>query len=117
MRAEINSKIAIMVNRNGMGESSPQLTNSLIKNYFALLKNENHVPSYICFYANGVKLACEESHILEELKILEESGAKIILCKTCLVFNNLLEKVQIGTVGTMLDIIDIQHNSTKVITL
>ena len=117
MRNEINSKVAVIVNRNGMGESNPKLTHALIKNYLTLLKSENHVPAYICFYADGVKFACEGSHVLKELKILEEAGSKIILCKTCLVFNNLLEKVQIGTVGTMLDIIDVQHNSTKVITL
>lgn len=117
MRNEINSKIAVMVNKNGMGDSSPELTHALIKNYFTLLKSENHVPSYICMYADGVKFACEGSNILEELAQLEEAGSKIILCKTCLVFNNLLDKIKIGTVGTMLDIIDIQHNSTKVITL
>jgi len=117
MRTEINSKIAVIVNRNGMGESSPELTHALIKNYFTLLKSENHIPSYICFYADGVKFACEGSHILKELKVLEEAGTKIILCKTCLIFNKLLDKTRIGIVGTMLDIIDVQHNSTKVITL
>lgn len=117
MRQEINSKVAIMVNRDGMGQSSPELTHSLIKNYFTLLKSENHIPSYICFYADGVKFACEGSNVIEELTQLEGVGTKIILCKTCLVYNNLLDKTKVGTVGTMLDIIDIQHNSTKVITL
>jgi hypothetical protein len=48
---------------------------------------------------------------------LEQAGSKIVICKTCLLFNNLLEDVQTGTIGTMLDIIDVQQNSTKVITL
>jgi intracellular sulfur oxidation DsrE/DsrF family protein len=117
MRNEINSKIAIIVNRNGMGESSPELSHTLIKNYFSLLLSENHIPSYICFYADGVKFACEGSHVLEELNALEKAGTKIIICKTCLMFHKLLDKKATGSVGTMLDIIDVQHNSTKVITL
>lgn len=114
---EFNSKIAVMVTRDGMGHAPQELSHTLIKNYFTLLKSENRIPAYICFYGDGVKLVCEGSHVTEEIKQLEESGAKIIICKTCLVFNNLLDKVETGTVGTMADIIDVQYNSTKVINL
>lgn len=114
---EINHKIAIIVCRNGMGEAPEDLSHLLIKNYFTLLNSEERYPAYICFYGDGVKLTCFGSHIIEELKALEQNGSKIIICKTCLAYNNLLEKVKVGTVGTMLDIIDVQHNSTKLINL
>lgn len=114
---DLNSKIAIVINSNGMGDAPQELSHTLIKNYLNLLLTENRVPAYICIYANGVVLACEGSHILEELKRVETAGAKIVICKTCLVFNSLLDRVAVGSVGTMLDILDIQHNSTKVITL
>ena len=117
MKKEINSKIAIVINRNGMGEAPHELSHLLIKNYLGLLLSEEHIPSYICMYADGVKFACEGSHVIEELSLLEKAGSKIIICKTCLVFNNLLDNISVGSVGTMLDIIDVQHNSTKVITL
>ncbi len=117
MSKEINSKIAIIINRHGMGEGAKELTHTLVKNYLTLLLSENHVPSYICLYADGVKFACTGSHVIEELNALEKAGSKIVICKTCLLFNNLLEDVQTGTIGTMLDIIDVQQNSTKVITL
>ena len=113
----INSKVTIVINSNGMGSAPRELTHTLIKNYVSLLNDEERIPAYICLYADGVHLACEGSHIVEELKALERSGTKIIICKTCLVFNNLLEKVAVGSVGTMVDIMDIQHNSTKVIML
>ena len=115
--AEINSKVSVIINSNGMGSAAQELTHTLIKNYVSLLNEETRVPAYICLYADGVRLACKGSHIIEELKTLEKLGAKIIICKTCLVFNNLLEKVAVGNIGTMVDIMDIQHNSTKVITL
>ncbi|MDP3453054.1 MAG: DsrE family protein [Bacteroidales bacterium] len=113
----LGNKIAVMINREGMGEGSPELSIILVKNYLTLLKSENRVPAYICLYADGVKLACEGSPVCMELKALEESGCKVIICKTCLIFYNLLEKLVCGTVGTMLDIIDVQHNTTKIINL
>ena len=113
----MNSKITIIINRNGMGDAPEELTHILIKNYVSLLNEENRTPTYICLYADGIRLACEGSHIIEELKALERAGTKVVICKTCLIFNNLLEKVAVGSVGTMIDIMDIQHNSTKIITL
>ncbi len=114
---ELNSKIAVMITREGMGEGPRELSLILVKNYLTLLKSENRVPSFICLYADGVKLACEESSVIRELKALEESGCKLIICKTCLNFYNLSQKLMCGTVGTMLDIIDVQHNTTKIINL
>ncbi|MDP3435713.1 MAG: DsrE family protein [Bacteroidales bacterium] len=114
---ELNSKIAVMITREGMGEGPRELSLILVKNYLTLLKSENRVPAYICLYADGVKLACRESNVAQELKELEQAGSKVIICKTCLNFYNLLDSVECGTVGTMLDIIDVQHNSTKVINL
>lgn len=114
---EINGKVAVIVNRNGMGEAPAELSHLLIKNYLTLIISEEKYPSYMCFYGDGVKLTCEGSHIVAELKVLEIKGTKIIICKTCLAYNNLMDKVKVGTVGTMLDIIDIQQNSTKIINL
>ncbi len=114
---EINKKIAIIINRNGMGEAPQELSQVLIKNYLSLLISEEKYPTYICFYGDGVKLACNDSNVIEELKSLEKMGSKIVICKTCLIFNNLLSDVQVGTIGTMLDIIDIQQNCTKLINL
>jgi len=114
---DINSKIAVIVSRDGMSDAPTELSHTLIKNYFTLLNSEEKVPAYICFYGNGVKLTCHGSHIIEELKVLENNGCKLIICKTCLVYNNLLDKVVVGSVGTMLDIIDVQYNSTKLIHL
>ena len=117
MKDSINSKVAVIINKSGMGHAPKELSDVLIKNYLTLLYQEERKPAYICLYADGVFLACEGSHVIEELRNLEKSGTKIVICKTCLVFNSLLEKVAVGNVGTMIDIIDVQHNSTKVITL
>ena len=111
-----NKKVTIVINRNGMGQADEQLTSVLIKNYLTLLLEED-LPAYICFYAEGVKLSVEGSGVIEELKALEDKGVKILICKTCLNYYNALDKVKVGTIATMVDIMGAQTNCEKVIVL
>jgi len=112
-----NTSLALMVTRDGLGEAPDELQKILIKNYFALLVKEKLPPDFICCYGNGVKLTCKGSPVIEELKSLEKTGTKIIICKTCLNYFNLEDQIETGMIGTMHDIVDIQLNAGKVITI
>jgi hypothetical protein len=114
---KINSSLGLFVTRNGLGEAPDELQQILVKNYFALLVQEDVTPGFICFYANGVKLACTGSPIQEELKELENRGAKIIICKTCLNYFHLADQVSAGMIGTMHDILDIQLRVEKIVNI
>jgi len=112
-----DSDTVILVTRNGMGESEPELQQKLITTYFKLLDENNILPAVICFYTDGVKLVVEGSPVLDILKSLETKGVRLILCSTCLNFNNLNEKVKVGIVGGMTDIIEAQRLANKVISI
>ena len=107
----------IVFNKHGMGDAPSELSHLLAKNYLKLISEELELPTYICFYAEGVKLTTEGSAVLEELKKLESMGIHLLICKTCLGFYDLLDKVEVGTVATMMDIMGAQNTSSKVITL
>jgi selenium metabolism protein YedF len=107
----------ILVTNNGMGNADETLQQKLIGKYFELIQQNNSLPNAICFYTNGVKLVVEGSPILEQLKSLEEAGVRLIVCSTCLEYFDLTEKVQVGIVGGMTDIIEAQVKAEKVITL
>lgn len=109
--------ILLQFNKNGMGEGDIKLSNLLAKNYLKLLNEENELPKVIVFYNEGVKLICKGSIVVEELKILEARGVKLLACKTCLNYYELIDKIEVGLAGTMMDIIEIQKISDKVITL
>ena len=111
------SKITVVINRFGMGDAPEELSLTLVKNYLSLMAQEEMLPSYICLYANGVKLVLEGSPVIEELKALEEKGTKILICKTCLNYFNAVDKTLLGTVATMVDIIGAQTNCDKVINI
>lgn len=107
----------ILVTRNGMGDSYTALQQTLIEKYFTLLNENNILPSVICFYTDGVKLAVTGSPVLEQLKELEMKGVHLILCGTCLAFYELTDQVQVGIVGGMTDIIEAQFRAKKVISI
>jgi intracellular sulfur oxidation DsrE/DsrF family protein len=112
-----DSDTVILVTRNGMGDAEPALQQKLITTYFKLLDENNILPAIICFYANGVKLVVEGSPVLASLQSLESKGVRLVLCSTCLDYTNLADKVQVGIVGGMTDIIEAQRLAGKVISI
>jgi intracellular sulfur oxidation DsrE/DsrF family protein len=112
-----NSETVLIVTRNGMGDAEPELQQKLITTYFKLLDENNLQPAVICFYTNGVYLVVEGSPVLESLKSMEAKGTRLVLCSTCLNYFNLTDKVKVGTVGGMTDIIEAQRRASKVISL
>ncbi len=112
-----DSETVLLVTRNGMGDAEPALQQKLITTYFKLLDENNILPAAICFYTNGVKLVAEGSLVIDTLKSLEAKGVRLILCSTCLSYFNLTEKVQVGIVGGMADILEAQRRASKVISI
>ena len=98
--------IVLVFNGQGMGVSDDQsLKEKLAKSYLTLASQMDPLPRVICFYTDGVKLACEGSPVLDELSVLEQKGVRLILCQTCLNTYGLVDQVQVGIVGGMGDII------------
>lgn len=107
----------ILITREGMGSAETELQLKLLATYLRLLAESDLLPNAICFYADGVKTAVEGSPVLAELASLEAKGVRLILCSTCLNYFGLTEKVRVGIIGGMPDIIEAQTQAVKVITL
>ncbi|MHB1480801.1 MAG: DsrE family protein, partial [Bellilinea sp.] len=82
-----------------------------------LINDAGVLPAKILFYTDGVKLVCQGSPVLTLLEELEAKGVELILCKTCLDYFNLTQKVKVGIVGGMPDIIEAMTKAVKVISL
>lgn len=107
----------ILVTANGMGRAEPPLQQTLITKYLSLLEHHEPPPEALCFYADGVRLVIEGSPVLPLLRQLEARGVQLIVCKTCLDYFGLADKLQAGRVAGMPDILDAQMRADKVITL
>ncbi len=112
-----DSKTVLLIPRYGMGHAEPELQIKLLSTYLKLLDENGVYPGAICLYTDGVKLAVTGSPVLDTLKSLDARGVHVILCSTCLNYFGLTEKVEVGIVGGMTDIIEAQGRAAKVITL
>lgn len=115
--AAMPTSTVIVVNHAGMGQAEPELQEKLAGTYFRLLAENDLLPAAICFYTDGVRLTCQGSPVLDELRALEGKGVRLVICSTCLNYFGLTDAVAVGIVGGMTDIIDAQWRAEKVITL
>jgi hypothetical protein len=107
----------ILINSDGMGAAEEPLRHKLLKVYLALLQENGLYPGAVCFYGSGVNMVVEGSPVLDLLQSLESKGVRLIVCITCLQYYGLTEKVKVGIVGGMSDILLAQWMAKKVITL
>jgi len=110
--------IVIVFKSNGMGTTNVQeLREILARKFLGLIADAAPLPDAVCFYTDGVKLVCEGSPILSELRTLESKGVHLVICKTCLDTFGLVDQVQVGIVGGMGDIITAMWSADTVIEL
>lgn len=112
-----SASTVVVINENGMGSAEEALKHKLLRVYLTMLQENEFYPGAICFYAEGVKMVVEGSPVLDLLHALEAKGVRLIICVTCLQYFGLTEKVAVGIVGGMNDILLAQWMAGKVITL
>jgi intracellular sulfur oxidation DsrE/DsrF family protein len=107
----------ILITNKGMGKGPEELQLTLIGKYLQLLDQNGELPAAICFYTEGVKLATDGSPVLEQLRVLEKKGVRLIVCSTCLDYFGLADQLALGIAGGMNDILEAQLKAEIVFTL
>ena len=68
-----------------------------------------------CGRNGGAYLSCEDSESLEDLKKLDGEGVEILTCGTCLNHYGITEKLAVGRVTNMYEIVEKQADAGKII--
>ena len=63
----------------------------------------------------GVKLALADSTVLDDLRDLEKSGTEILICGTCANFFGVTDRVSVGHISNMYDIVEILAGAGRVV--
>lgn len=100
---------------NVMGAGDEKLGKALMKAFIFALTKQDYLPETILCYNSGAYLSCEDSDALEDLKFMASEGVNIMTCGTCLDFYGLKEKLAVGTVTNMYDIVETLENADTVI--
>ena len=107
--------ITVVVSSDQMGNGEEKLGRTLMKAFLFALTRQDELPETIMFYNSGAFLSCEGSQSLEDLKNLEAEGVNIMTCGTCLDFYGLKEKLAVGTVTNMYEIVENMEKADKII--
>ncbi len=114
---EPQENLLFLVASDCLGRGSEELGMLLMKNFFYTLSEQGGLGKVIIFINSGVKLACTGSPALDSLFELQQDGAEIFACGTCLDYFKLKGQLSVGQVTNMYAILDYLQKAPRVIYL
>ena len=108
---------AVFVGRDIIGDGDRELGTNLMRMFFYTLSQGEDKPGAVLFMNAGVKLPTLDEQVAEHLKALSAVGVEILVCGTCLNFYGLTDRLRVGTVSNMYDIVTRMQKAGKVISL
>ena len=104
----------VVVNKQIMGHGSEELGKKLMKAFLYTLTEQEVLPKKIIFYNGGVLLVDKnQSHVLEELKVLQENGVEIMSCGACIDYYKV--DLAIGSTSNMYFIVEEMRAADRVV--
>ena len=107
----------LIINRDDLGDGNEELGKKLMGIFLRKLWANENKPDTIVLYNSAVKLITKESLVLDAMDGLFKAGVDIIACVTCIEFFELKNKVVVGRIGGMQEIVDTLMQSENVITI
>jgi selenium metabolism protein YedF len=107
--------MVVVLSANVMGTGDEKLGTSLMKAFVFAVTKQDQLPEAIVCYNTGAYLTCEGADTLEDMKALEAEGVNILTCGTCLDFYGIKEKLAVGGVTNMYDIVERMENAAQII--
>ncbi|HBD63359.1 MAG TPA: sulfurtransferase-like selenium metabolism protein YedF [Clostridiales bacterium] len=99
-------KKGFVIGSDKLGKGSDDLGKILMKGFLYTLSETKPYPNFLIFLNSGVKLTASGSESIDDLKKLESAGVKIVSCGTCLDFFEIKDKLEVGSVTNMYDIVE-----------
>lgn len=112
------SGYAVFIGKDVVGTGERELGYNLMKMALYTLAQGDSVPAHILFMNEGVKLpAGEEQQVIDSLITLSEKGCIVLVCGTCLNYYGIADRLKVGIVSNMYDILGAMQRADKVISL
>ncbi len=108
-------RVVVYINSDLLGVGDEALGSFLMKAFLKTLLDLETKPNRLILINSSVQLASEGSEVLETLTKLSEAGTEILSCGTCLDFYKLREKMSVGRISNMYEIIQSMLEADRVI--
>ena len=109
-------KTVLVLGHDGMGHGDADLGRKILANFLRKSGAIRGLTAVVLFNA-GVKLAADGSPVLAELSQLHDEGIDIKPCGTCVDFFQLRDRIKVGAVSNMDEIVAELNAAEKVVTL
>lgn len=110
-------KIMVLVTSTHMGHGDDGLGDMLMFNFVKTLKEMGSDLWRVAFVNSGVSFTAEGSEAVPILQELAGGGVQITACGACLAYFHLLDKIQVGEVTNMLEIVTSMKDADSVVTI
>jgi selenium metabolism protein YedF len=110
-------KIMVLVTSVHMGHGDDGLGDMLMFNFLKTLKEMGPDLWRLVFVNSGVSFTAEGSEAVPILQELAGEGVQILACGACLAYFHILDKMQIGEVTNMLEIVTSMKDADSVVTI
>lgn len=110
-------KIMVLVTGVHMGHGDDGLGDMLMFNFIKTLKEMGPDLWRVTFVNSGVSFTAEGSEAVPILQELAGEGVQITACGACLAYFHLLDKIQVGEVTNMLEIVTGMKDADSVVTI
>ena len=107
----------VVLSAETMGRGDDALGAKLLGTFLRTLAAEETHPETVVFYNAAVKLLAPGSASLDALQRLDDAGVELLACVTCLEHFGLTERLALGQVSNMREIVQRMAAATKVITV
>ena len=115
LKGKQEDSCTVVFSSDKMGEGDEELGKNLMKSFVCALSNVDPLPTAMVFYNRGAFLTSEDSPVLSDLKNLEKAGVKIMTCGLCADYYKIKEKLGVGVISNMYEIVETQMESQKII--
>jgi len=106
-----------LITGDQIGISAEEAGKKLMQTFLYSLAQLPKAPEIILLVNAGVKLAAQGSEVLDNLKAIAEHGADIRSCGQCLNYYGLTEKLAVGKITNMMEIVEFLTSSRWTVTI
>jgi selenium metabolism protein YedF len=107
----------VVVNSETLGDGSEELGAKLMGSFLRKLCTASPKPEVMLFYNSGVKLLAEGSRVLDAVTILAEAGVDLVVCGTCAGYYGVTDKLVVGRISDMAEVVGKMLESEVVVTV
>lgn len=110
---EVSTGNVVFISSDCIGRGDDKLGRLLTTLFLRTLSERPTKPAFLLLANGGVKLALTDSDDLKTLRTLEGQGVRIMVCGTCLDFFGVKDRLQVGVVSNMYELVDILMSGAR----